>query len=104
YEDLSEDFRQHHGNVTQLDHAFGQLMKALEAQGLTDSTFVFFTSDNGPEGDGTKDRTRGDTGGLRGRKRSMYEGGIRVPGIARWPGRTKPATTSDTPVIGSDLF
>lgn len=82
YQDMPEDFRQHHGNVTQLDFAFGRLMKALDEQKLTDSTFVFFTSDNGPEGDGLKDRTRGSTGGLRGRKRSMYEGGIRVPGIA----------------------
>jgi arylsulfatase A len=98
------DVRQHHGNVTQLDHAFGQLMKALDEQKLTDSTFVFFTSDNGPEGDGKKARTRGSTGGLRGRKRALYEGGIRVPGIARWPGKIKAASTSDVPIIGSDLF
>lgn len=104
YRDLEEDFRQHHGNVTQLDFAFGQLMRALDQQQLADSTFVFFTSDNGPEGDGTRGRTRGSTGGLRGRKRSMYEGGIRVPGIARWPGRIAPGTTADAPVIGSDLF
>lgn len=87
-----------------MDHAFGKLIKALDAEKLTDSTFVFFTSDNGPEGDGLKNRTRGSTGGLRGRKRSMYEGGIRVPGIARWPGHIKPGTTIDAPVIGSDLF
>jgi arylsulfatase A len=104
YGDLPEDFRQHHGNVTQLDHAFGQLMKALDEQQLTDSTFVAFTSDNGPEGDGTKGRTRGSTGGLRGRKRSLYEGGIRVPGLVRWPGKIEPGTTLDFPVVGSDLF
>jgi arylsulfatase A len=104
YAALAEDFRQHHGNVSQLDHAFGRLMRALDDQKLAGDTFVFFTSDNGPEGDGTKGRTRGSTGGLRGRKRSMYEGGIRVPGLARWPGRIKPGTTLDTPVIGSDLF
>ena len=104
YRDLPEDVRQHHGNVSQLDHAFGRLMTVLDDLKLADSTFVFFTSDNGPEGDGLKDRTRGSTGGLRGRKRSMYEGGIRVPGIARWPGRIRPGTTSDVPVIGTDLF
>lgn len=104
YDGMAEDFRQHHGNVTQLDHAFGKLMKALDDQKLTDSTLVVFTADNGPEGDGLKARTRGSTGGLRGRKRSMYEGGIRVPGIVRWPGQIKPGTTSDVPVIGSDLF
>jgi arylsulfatase A len=80
------------------------LMKELDAQKLADSTFVFFTSDNGPEGDGINGRTRGSTGGLRGRKRAMYEGGIRVPGLARWPGKVKAGTTSDVPVIGSDLF
>jgi arylsulfatase A len=104
YADLAEDFRQHHGNVTQLDHAFGKLMKALDEQKLTDSTLVVFTSDNGPEGDGLKGRSRGSTGGLRGRKRSMYEGGIRVPGLIRWPGSIKAGTTSDATVIGSDLF
>lgn len=104
YADLDEAVRQHHGNVSQLDHAFGKLMKALDEQKLTDTTFVFFTSDNGPEGDGLKNRTRGSTGGLRGRKRAMYEGGIRVPGMARWPGQIKPNTTADGPVIGTDLF
>jgi arylsulfatase A len=105
YRELPDpDLRQHHGDVTQLDHAFGLLMSALDEQGLTDTTFVVFTSDNGPEGDGVTGRTRGATGGLRGRKRALYEGGIRVPGIARWPGRIKPGTTCDVPVIGSDLF
>lgn len=104
YADLPEDFQQHHGNVTQLDHAFGKLMKSLDEQKLSDTTFVVFTADNGPEGDGTKGRTRGSTGGLRGRKRSMYEGGIRVPGIVRWPGHIKAGSTSDVPVVGSDLF
>lgn len=105
YRDLPDaDQRQHHGNVSQLDDAFGKLMRALDELQLTDNTFVMFTADNGPEGDGTKGRTRGSTGGLRGRKRDVYEGGIRVPGIIRWPGQVKPTTTSDTPVIGSDLF
>jgi arylsulfatase A len=105
YRDLSDpDLRQHHGDVTQLDQAFGLLMKALDEERLADTTFVFFTSDNGPEGDGMTGRTRGATGGLRGRKRALYEGGIRVPGIARWPGRIKPGTTCDVPVIGTDLF
>jgi arylsulfatase A len=104
YADLAEDLRQHHGNVTQTDFAFGKLMKALDELKLTDSTFVFFTSDNGPEGDGLKGRTRGSTGGLRGRKRALYEGGIRVPGIARWPGHIPADSTVETPIIGSDLF
>ena len=99
-----EGIRQHHGNVTQIDHAFGNLMKALDEMGLAENTFVFFTSDNGPEGNGLKGRTRGSTGGLRERKRSSHEGGIRVPGIARWPGKIPANVESRTPIIGSDLF
>ena len=94
------------GNITQLDHALGMVMDALDKQGVSDNTFLFFTSDNGPEGKGEKNggATGGATGGLRGRKRSDHEGGIRVPGIARWPKHIKPNTTSDVPVIGSDIF
>lgn len=105
YADLEDEgLRQHHGNVTQLDRAFGTLIAALDESDLRDNTCVFFTSDNGPEGDGTQDRTRGSTGGLRGRKRDTHEGGIRVPGIVRWPGRVVPGTESAAPAIGSDLF
>lgn len=94
--------REYLGNVTQLDHALGQVMEALEQAGLTENTFLFFTSDNGPEGSGVDGG--GSTGGLRGRKRSDHEGGIRVPGLVRWPGHVAPGTVSDVPVIGSDLF
>jgi len=105
YADLDDpDLRQHHGNVTQMDAAFGRLMAGIDKLGCRDNTIIFFTSDNGPEGDGTKGRSRGSTAGLRGRKRHSHEGGIRVPGIVRWPGRVTPGTQSDTPVIGSDLF
>jgi len=99
-----EGIRQHHGNITQLDHAFGIVVKALDDLGLKDDTIVFFTSDNGPEGRGNKGRTRGSTGGLRGRKRDSHEGGIRVAGLVRWPGKIMPGSVSDIPVIGSDIF
>lgn len=98
------DKAQHHGNISQLDDAFGRLMRTLSELKLDENTIVIFTSDNGPEGDGLKGRTRGSTGGLRGRKRNVYEGGIRVPGMIRWPGHTKPGSTSEEPVIGSDIF
>ena len=87
-----------------MDHAFGLLMKSLDEQKLADNTFVFFTSDNGPEGNGTTTPGRGSSGGLRERKRSMHEGGIRVPGLARWPGKIPAGTASEVPVIGSDVF
>ena len=74
-------------------------MQALDTEGVSDSTLLIFTSDNGPVA-----KFGGTTGGLRGGKRSDHEGGIRVPGVARWPGHIKPATVSDTPVIGTDIF
>jgi len=105
YHKFADDgIRQHHGNITQIDHAFGNLMKALDELDETENTFVIFTSDNGPEGNGKKGRTRGSTGGLRERKRSSHEGGIRVPGIIRWPGQVPAGTTNRTPIIGSDVF
>lgn len=105
YPDLTDDVqKEHHANVTQMDHAFGMLMQALDEQKLTDNTFVFFTSDNGPEGDGIKTPGRGSSGGLRGRKRDVHEGGIRVPGLARWPGKIKAGSTIEVPVIGNDVF
>jgi len=96
--------RTYRANVTQLDDAFGTVMKALDELGVAANTLVFFTSDNGPEGAGDKGPGRGLAGPLRGRKRSMYEGGHRVPGIVRWPGMIEPGSTSDLAVIGSDFF
>lgn len=105
YAALEDDVqREHHANVTQMDAAFGRLMTVLEEMKLVENTFVFFTSDNGPEGDGIKTPGRGSSGGLRGRKRDLHEGGIRVPGMVRWPGRVPAGKTVEVPVIGSDLL
>ncbi len=87
------------GNITQMDYALGMVMDALDAQEVTDNTLLFFTSDNGPV-----PAFGGSSGGLRGNKRSDHEGGIRVPGVVRWPGHIQPGTVSDTPVIGTDVF
>lgn len=92
----------HHGNVTQMDAAFGRLMQALDEQGLRENTLVLFTSDNGPAI--TPQHPHGSAGPLRDKKGSLYEGGIRVPGILRWPGRAKAGTTSDEPICGVDLL
>jgi arylsulfatase A-like enzyme len=87
------------GNITQMDNGLGMVLDALDDQGVSDNTLVFFTSDNGPVV-----AYGGSSGVLRGYKRSDYEGGIRVPGLARWPGHIEPGTVSDVPVIGTDLF
>lgn len=104
YPNLSDQEKQHHGNVTQMDAAFGKVMAALEEMKLAGDTLVFFTSDNGPEGAGDSGPGRGSSGGLRGRKRHVYEGGVRVPFMVRWPGKTRAGTVDATPVIGSDIF
>lgn len=105
YKDKKEAI--YYGNVSQMDHEFGRLMKALDDMELRDETFVMFTSDNGPE---TLNRYRGahrsfgSPGPLRGMKLHMYEGGIRVPGIIRWPGKTKAGSVCDEPVNGTDIL
>jgi arylsulfatase A len=85
-----------------MDDAFGRLMRALDEQGLRQSTLVFFTSDNGPAI--TPQHPHGSAGPLRDKKGSVYEGGIREPGLVRWPGRIKPDTVSDVPVCGLDFL
>jgi arylsulfatase A len=92
----------HHGNVTQMDDALGRLARTLDKLKLRDSTLLLFTSDNGPAI--TRDHPHGSAGPLRDKKGAMYEGGIRVPGIIRWPGHTKPGQISDEPVCGVDLL
>ncbi len=87
------------GNITQMDNGLGMVLDALDDLGVSENTLVFFTSDNGPV-----PAYGGSSGGLRGNKRSEYEGGVRVPGLARWPGKIKPGSVSDVPVIGSDVF
>ena len=93
-------------NVANVDGAVGTLLDALGDRELTDDTLVIFTSDNGPETLGRYPgaaRSYGATGGLRGMKLWLYEGGIRVPGVVSWPGRIEPRT-DDTPVGAVDLL
>jgi arylsulfatase A len=94
-------------NVTNLDLAVGRLLAALDEMGLAGDTFVLFTSDNGPEmleRHPQAHRSYGSAGPLRGKKLQLWEGGIRVPGIVRWPGRAQPGSVSGVPVSGIDLL
>jgi arylsulfatase A-like enzyme len=82
--------------ITRLDADVGKLLAALKDHGLENDTVVIFSSDNGPHQEGgNKVDFFASAGPYRGLKRSMTDGGIRVPAIARWPGRIKPGTVSD---------
>jgi uncharacterized sulfatase len=81
-----------------MDEQTGRIFDALKTHGLDNNTLVMFTSDNGPM---AKD---GDAGGLRGRIRDSYEGGVRVPFIARWPERIPKGLVQETPTIAYDVF
>ena len=84
------------GMVSRLDRDVGRLLDHLKQLGLEKETLVIFTSDNGPTGAGGADPKFFDGNGpLRGIKFEFYEGGIRVPFIAWWPGQVKAGTTSD---------
>ena len=82
--------------VTRMDKDVGRIMSLLKDLALDDNTLVIFTSDNGPTFNGGSDSAFFESAKpLRGLKGSVYEGGIRVPYIARWPGRIKAAGTSN---------
>jgi arylsulfatase A-like enzyme len=99
--------------ITSLDEHVGKVMAALERTGTKNNTIVIFTSDNGTThlgndpvyGIGGVDaKFFNSTAGLRGFKGSVYEGGLRVPLIVRWPGKVKAGTTSDFPSYFPDHF
>ncbi|HEX8912350.1 MAG TPA: sulfatase [Humisphaera sp.] len=88
--------------VEAMDQAVGKVLAKVDALGLRENTVVVFTSDNG--GLSTSEGWPTSNLPLRGGKGWMYEGGIRVPLIVRWPGVVKPGTTSAEPVSGQDLY
>ncbi|MEE2681100.1 MAG: arylsulfatase [Planctomycetota bacterium] len=92
--------------VTRFDRDVGRLVDRLERHGLLENTIIFLTSDNGSTFDlgGYDPEFFDGTGGFRGAKTYMYEGGIRVPLIATWPGHIAPESTSDLVVANWDLF
>jgi arylsulfatase A-like enzyme len=91
--------------ITRMDRDVGRLMERLKRLGIDDNTVVFFSSDNGPHREGGADPDFHDSNGaLRGIKRDLYEGGIRVPMIVRWPGRVKSGAESRQVWSHSDLL
>ncbi|MBU3024196.1 sulfatase family protein [Zobellia galactanivorans] len=114
--DISSNKKEYYGTVSQLDHAFSDLMKTVEDENAYDNTMVIFTSDNGPEhpvnleeSQGTweepiRDYCFGTPGIYRGMKRYPFEGGHRVPGIVRYPAKIPAGTTSDAMVVATDFL
>ncbi|NJL19537.1 MAG: sulfatase-like hydrolase/transferase, partial [Bdellovibrionaceae bacterium] len=106
-DEANADRGHYYADVTQMDAAVGRLLDCLDEHGLGRTTFVFFSSDNGPETlrrYPSANRSHGSPGPLRGRKLHMTEGGYRVPGIIRWPGRVPPGSESAEPVCSLDLL
>jgi len=86
----------HAAMVTHMDKHIGKLLAELKSLGLDENTIVMFSSDNGPSVEGGYDNVYFDaSGGLRGRKRDLYEGGIRAPFIVKWPGVIKANTVTE---------
>jgi arylsulfatase A-like enzyme len=83
--------------ITAMDRAMGQLRAGLKSIGVSDNTLLWYCSDNGaiPEG---------STGGLRGKKGNLYEGGIRVPALMEWPARLKEHRRIDVPCCTVDIY
>lgn len=102
-----------YGDVIEtIDWSVGQVLAALEDEGITDNTIVFFASDNGPWlnlpdrmlQEGNKPWHAGSPGPLRGAKATSYEGGVRVPAAVRWPNRIEAGQVTDELVASPDIY
>jgi len=103
YADQPEGAQHYLGCITAMDEQMGRLRRELRSLGIAEDTMLWFCADNGPEGR-KKTPTNGSAGPLRGRKRSLYEGGVRVPGLLEWPAKvTKPRVVT-TPCSTCDYF
>ena len=91
------------GCITAMDEQVGRLRQELRDLGVAENTMLWFCADNGPEGR-KKTPTNGSAGPLRGRKRSLYEGGVRVPGLLVWPARVKEPRVVAMPCSTCDYF
>jgi N-acetylgalactosamine-6-sulfatase len=101
--DLKSQMQIFCASLTDLDAQIGRLLQTLDELNLADDTIVFFSSDNGAEDyriGNAANAGVGNTGPLRARKRSMYEGGIRTFGLVRWPGHIAAGRVDETSVIG----
>ncbi|MCC6489567.1 MAG: sulfatase-like hydrolase/transferase [Candidatus Hydrogenedentes bacterium] len=107
YREYPENEQHYYGCITAMDEQVGRLNALLKELGVEDNTMLWFCSDNGPEGKGDgnpKLRLHGSTGGLRGRKRSLFNGGVTVPALIKWPSHVLPGQTYTMPCSTLDYF
>lgn len=107
YHDPEHVYATYAGMISRLDRQVGEIMELLEHLEIADNTLLIFTSDNGPQGGGQSDQLVeffDGNGPLRGTKGDVYEGGIRVPFIARWPGQIEAGSVSDHPIYFPDVM
>lgn len=105
--DLRSQMQVFCASLTDLDTQLGRLLSALDDLKLAENTIIFFSSDNGAEDYRVGNASNagvGNTGPLRARKRSMYEGGIRTFGLVRWPGHVAAGRVDETSVTGGVDF
>ena len=102
YQEFDETTQHYYGCITALDREVGRLRALLDELKIADNTILWFCSDNGPEG--KRGRAPGSAGELRGRKRSLYEGGTRVPALLSWPAQLPKGLVVDTLGCTSDFL
>jgi arylsulfatase A-like enzyme len=103
-EPWSDEAKTYAAMVTRMDEDVGRLLAEIDRLGIRENSLIFFTSDNGARRLSGVDELFKSSGHLRGRKGDLYEGGIRVPMIARWPGVVPAGRTSDSPWYFADVF
>ncbi|MBK1791398.1 sulfatase family protein [Persicirhabdus sediminis] len=101
YKDLDFKMQQYAGCITAMDDQIGRLRTKLDELGVANNTMVWFCSDNGPESSG---KSPGSSGEYSGRKRSLHDGGVRVPGVMVWPNVVSSPMTISAPIVTSDYL
>jgi arylsulfatase A-like enzyme len=104
YAQFSSKEQHYYGAIAALDQQMGRLRDTLRRLKIRDNTMLWYASDNGPEGDRREPDSPGSPGAFRGRKRSLFEGGIRVPALLEWPERFPQPKVIPAPVSTSDYL